>query len=178
MKSALEIRAEWLASLRSTEPTDRARAEAALRELYIASELPAPGHFFRCDSPYAALWAMALLTAEYDALWRRIVEAVARYKRERELMERIRTTMCQSAALPDLKSLAEAAGKPMALFLMHQSQQQLRKMICTAVTIERLELYEKLLPHQGDGSASVPNFLLLSSASSDQRRVMRAVCGA
>jgi hypothetical protein len=142
MKSALETRAEWLVILRSTEPADRARAEAALRELYVASELPAPGHFFWCDSPYSALWAMALVTAEYDPLWKRIVEAMSRYKRERELMERRRTAMCKSAALRDWKSLADAAGKPMALFLTHQSQQrgQPLKMIQSAVTLARIGL--------------------------------------
>ena len=132
MKSAPETRAQWLASLLSIEPADRAQAEAALRELYIASELPAPDRFFWFDSPYAALWAMALLTAAHDAVWQRIVEAVARYKRQRELMERMRTAMCQSATLPGWKSLVAAAGKPMALFLLRFVIRSLSTILRTA----------------------------------------------
>jgi hypothetical protein len=132
MKSAPEIPAEWLARLLSIERADRTQTEAALRELYSASELPAPDRFFWFDSPYAALWAMALLTAEHDALWQRIVEAMGRYKRQRELMERMRTAMCQSAALPDWKSLVATAGKPMALFLLRFAIQSLSTILRTA----------------------------------------------
>ena len=143
MKTAAEIRAEWLAQLLSTAPIDRARAEAALRDLYQASDLAPPSHFFWFDSPYNALWAMGLLMAGHDAIWQRIVDAMSRYKRERELIERLRVTLCQAAAQPDWQSLLAAAGQPMAMQLAyraHQTGQQF-KMIQNSLTMARITLY-------------------------------------
>jgi hypothetical protein len=56
-----------------------------VRELYVASELSSPQHIFWFDSPFAALWAMALLTAAHDSLWRGIVDAMGRNKRQRDV---------------------------------------------------------------------------------------------
>ena len=113
MPNTLETRADWLAALLSTEPADRPRTESTLRELYAASGVAIPEHFFWFDSPHAALWAVALLSEAHDFLWRRIVDAVSRTKRDREFIDRIRVAMCQNAAQPDWKSLAIMAGEPM-----------------------------------------------------------------
>jgi hypothetical protein len=51
MKTAPEIRAEWLGHLLSTAPIDRPQAEASLRDLYLAADLPPPDRFFWFDSP-------------------------------------------------------------------------------------------------------------------------------
>jgi hypothetical protein len=51
MRSVLETRSDWLANLLSTEPADRPRAEAALRDLYVASGFPPPVHFFGSIRP-------------------------------------------------------------------------------------------------------------------------------
>jgi len=143
MKTAPEIRAEWLAQLLSTASVDRPHAEASLRDLYLAADLPPPSHFFWFDSPYSALWAMGLLMAAHDPLWQRILDAMGRYKRERELIERLRITMCQDAALTDWPSLVVAAGQPMAMQLAYRAHQagESLKMIQHSLTLARLELY-------------------------------------
>ena len=66
MKSTSEIRAAWLAQLHSTAPTDRPRAEAAVRALYAAARFPEPRHFFWFESPCAAAWPVTVLVAEGD----------------------------------------------------------------------------------------------------------------
>lgn len=143
MKTAAEIRAEWLAQLLSTAPIERAEAETTVRDLYIASDLAPPSHVFWFDSPYSALWAMGLLMAGNDALWQRIVDAMNRYKRERELIERVRVALCQAAAQPEWQSLIAAAGPPMAMQLAYQAHQSGKpfKMIQNSLTIARITLY-------------------------------------
>ena len=151
MRSTLDNRADWLAALLSTEAADRGKAESTLREFYAASNLPAPEHFFWFDSPRAALWAVALLSEAHDFLWRRFVDAVSRTKRDREFLDRIRVTMCQSAGLPDWNSLALAAGEPMTMGRMVQSGNvamaapaQSSKTLHRSVLTARLQLYENV----------------------------------
>ncbi len=143
MQTAPEIRAEWLALLLSTAPIDRPQAETTLRDLYLASDLPPPGHFFWFDSPYSALCAMGLLMAAHDDLWQRIVDAMGRYKRERELIEHLRIRMCHDAAQPNWHSVVALAGKPMAMQLAYRAHQagQPLKMIQNSLTMARISLY-------------------------------------
>src|SRR5216683_8430653 len=151
MRNTLETRADWLAQLLSTEPPDRGQAEAALGELYAASGLPIPEHFFWFDSPHAALRAVALLSEPHDFLWKRFIEAVSRTKRDREFIDRLRVAMCQSAGQLDWKSLVIAAGEPMTGSKMVQSGKvalaapaQSARTIDLAVTMARLQLYENV----------------------------------
>jgi hypothetical protein len=136
----LQRRAEWLSRLLSTVPIQRTQAEAAVREVYLACDLLPPKCFLWFDSVYAALWAMALLSAGHDTLWQQIVQAMSLYKRERETIERLRITMCESANQPDWKSLASAAGKPMAL-MMQQARKlpQPHKIIQTSLLLRALD---------------------------------------
>jgi hypothetical protein len=60
MKSLSELRSEWLEHLLSTASADRPRAEAAVRRLYKAADLPEPRHFLWFDSPFSASWVVAL----------------------------------------------------------------------------------------------------------------------
>src|SRR5690242_18916753 len=130
MSNAAQVRAEWLSRLLSTAPVERPEAEAAVREVYLACDLPPPRCFLWFDSPYLALWAMALLSAGHDALWQQIVQAMSRYKREREMIERLQVTMCRSAYQSDWKLLLAAAGKPMALMMQQGRRlQQPQKII-------------------------------------------------
>jgi hypothetical protein len=145
MTNAAQIRAEWLSRLLSTASVDRAETEAAVREVYLACDLSPPQCFLWFDSPYAALWAMALLSAGHDALWQNIVQAMSRYKREREMIERLQVTMCKSINQPDWKSLIAAAGKPMSLIMQQARRvQQPQKIIQTSLLLARIELYESV----------------------------------
>src|SRR5260370_19287919 len=110
MEPADEIRAEWLASLLSTEPADRPRTESALRDLYALADLAPPEHFFWFDSPFWAAWAVGLLSEPYDFIWQRIIADVSRPKRERAHIDRVRASLCDSAGQPDWKTLLATAG--------------------------------------------------------------------
>jgi hypothetical protein len=94
-----EIRSSWLSSLLSTEPADRRRAEAALRNLYAAARPQAlvPAHIFWCDSPFAAAMAIAVLEAAHGDLTRSLVDSIAREKWGREIVERTRAALCERA---------------------------------------------------------------------------------
>ena len=69
MKSAADIRAEWVAHLLSTAPSDRPRAEDAARRLYAAAGFQEPQHFLWFESPRAASWVVALIAARHHSLW-------------------------------------------------------------------------------------------------------------
>ena len=112
MRTADEIRAEWLAALLSTEPADRPRAESALRDLYALADLAPPEHFFWFDSSFWAAWAIGLLSEPHDFIWQRIIADVSRRKREREYIDRVRASLCESAGQPDWKTLLATAGGP------------------------------------------------------------------
>jgi hypothetical protein len=145
MTNAAQVRAEWLSRLLSTAPVERTQAQAAVREVYLACDLRPPRCFLWFDSPYGALWAMALLSAGHDALWHQIVQAMSRYKREREMIERLQIAMCKTANQPDWKSLVAAAGKTMGLMMQQARRlQQPHKIIQTALLLARIELYENV----------------------------------
>ena len=146
MRTAIEIRAAWLADLLSTTPADRPRAESALRDLYTAAGFAPPEHFFWFESPFAAAWAVALLNEPHDFLWQRMLEAVGRNKREREYIDGARAALCRSAALSDWKSLLAAAGEPIAANRMRPPGTPAKpvKLIQTWVTMARLQLYENV----------------------------------
>jgi len=113
MRTALEIRAAWLADLLSTALADRPRAESALRDF-----TPHPAshrrNIFWFDSPFMVSWAVALLNEPHDFLWQRMLEAVGRNKRQREHIDGVRAAPCRSAAVSDWKSLLAAAGEQLA----------------------------------------------------------------
>jgi hypothetical protein len=110
MRTADEIRADWLACLLSAEPAGRPQAESALRELYSSAGLTPPEHVFWLDSPFAAAWTVGLLSEPHDFLWQRIIADLGRRKREREYMDHVRATLCKSTGQRDWKTLVAAAG--------------------------------------------------------------------
>ena len=70
-----EIQSRWLKHLLSTEPSDRPRAETALRAWYREIlKRPSPNHFFWFDSPARAGWAVKLLESAREDLWRAFAE--------------------------------------------------------------------------------------------------------
>lgn len=63
MKTLEVVREKWLAAGLSTEPADRPRAEAGIRQAYRAANLPEPKIILWCDSPWAAVVCWANLPA-------------------------------------------------------------------------------------------------------------------
>src|SRR4026207_2350147 len=90
-----EIRAVWLSQLQSTSPADRARAEAAGRQLYGAGRLPEPRFVLWFDSPCAASWPVALLSAEGNRVWAPLLAPSALTPEDRSRLERTRTELGQ-----------------------------------------------------------------------------------
>jgi hypothetical protein len=64
-----EVRAEWLKSGLSTEPTDRNKAEAAMSEAYASAGLKAPQINIWLQSPWAGNTAMKLLQHDVEWSW-------------------------------------------------------------------------------------------------------------
>jgi hypothetical protein len=77
MKAAAEIRNRWLARLFSTEPADRLRAEAAVRELYLAAGFDPPRYLLWFDTPFDACWAAVLLIEGDRPAWRQMLAKAA-----------------------------------------------------------------------------------------------------
>jgi len=103
------IRASWLSHLISSEPADRPQAESALRDLYDAAGLPAPGYFFWLDSPFKATLAMMLLGAPNDYLFGQMVAALDRKKRDRQELDEVRGQLCRAASQPNWAALSRSS---------------------------------------------------------------------
>ena len=116
MKSLAELRREWLEQLLSTAPADRPRAEAAVRRLYAAAELPEPRHVLWFDSPCSASWVIALLVAPYNQLWsQRLSTGLSR--NDREQLDRARSSLGDGLGIADPKAALAAAGGPLGQHL-------------------------------------------------------------
>ncbi len=116
MKSLSEIRSEWLEQLLSTSPADRPRAEAAVRRLYKAADLPEPPHFLWFDSPFSASWTVALLVAPHHQLWsQKLSSGLSR--NDREQLDRTRSALSTELGVADPKAMFAAAGGPLGQHL-------------------------------------------------------------
>jgi len=116
MPSVSELRAKWLEQLLSTAPADRARAEAAVRRLYQAADLPEPRHFLWFDSPFSASWLVALLIAPYHQLWSQKL-STGLSRNDREQLDRARSALGAALGLADPKAALAAAGGPLGQHL-------------------------------------------------------------
>ena len=94
MAITAETRATWLSLLFSTEPADRPRAEAGVRDLYASCGLPGPRYFLWFDSPFNAAWTVAMLLAKHDDPWARIVGDASRFPAQRQRMEAVQADIC------------------------------------------------------------------------------------
>jgi len=107
-----ENQSKWLKYLFSTEPSDRPRAEAALRAFYPAVICsPAPSYVFWFESPARAAWALHLLASSSDEMYGRFVETKARDSEGRLFLEGLRAELSDKAGL-DWNELAKIAGRP------------------------------------------------------------------
>jgi uncharacterized protein DUF6745 len=111
-----EIESRWLKHLLSTEPSDRPRAEDALRAWYPEIlKRPSPEHFFWFDSPERAGWAVKLLESAREKLWQAFVEQKSSHREGRLFLEGLRSELCDKAGL-EWDQLTQAAGR-------HRTQQ-------------------------------------------------------
>jgi hypothetical protein len=122
-----ETQSRWLKHLLSTEPSDRPRAEAALRVWYpVILKRPSPEYFFWFDSPERAGWAVKLLESARENLWLASVEQKSSRREGRLLLEGLRAELCDKAGL-EWDQLTQVAGT-------HRTQQ-------TSFNLERIALY-------------------------------------
>ncbi len=122
-----EIQSAWVKHLLSTEPSDRPRAEAALRAWYpVILKRPSPEYFFWFDSPERAGWAVKLLESAQERLWQAFVEEKSCRREGRLLIESLRAELCEKSGL-EWDQLTKIAG-------MHRTQQ-------TSFTAERMAIY-------------------------------------
>jgi hypothetical protein len=110
MKSASEIRAAWLAQLHSTAPTNRPRAEAAMRTLYAAAGFPEPRHLFWFESPCAASWPVTVLVAEGDRALTPLLAPSALSTDDKGRPERTRAEVATLLGVSDWKAAVAAVG--------------------------------------------------------------------
>jgi hypothetical protein len=107
-----EIRAKWMAQLFSTDPSDRPRAEAAVRRLYTASGFGEPKHLLWYDSPCAASWPVAALVAEGNPVWMPLLSPGALSRDDKERLDQARTNLARLLGVGGWKEAVAAAGRP------------------------------------------------------------------
>ena len=117
MKSAAEIRAEWLPHLLSTNPADRPRAESAVRRFYTAAGFAEPRHVLWFDSPADASWAVAVLIAPHHQLWSQRLAPSSLSRDDRPRVDRARSALGTALGLADWNAVLAAVGGPMGMHL-------------------------------------------------------------
>ena len=117
MSSSPDLRARWLAQLLSTEPANRARAEAAVRDLYKAAGFKEPHHFFWFDSPFAASWIVAVLIAPHHHLWAQKLSASSLSRDDRQSVERATTIVRERLDVDDWNAALKDIGAPLGASL-------------------------------------------------------------
>ena len=116
LTSSSGLRSKWLEQLLSTTPSDRPRAEAAVRRLYSAAGLREPHHVVWFESPFGASWLVALLIAPYHQLWSQRLSSGAS-RSDREQLDRARSALGSALGLADPKAALAAAGAPLGQHL-------------------------------------------------------------
>ena len=114
MKSNSEIRAAWLAQLLSTAASDRPRAEAGVRRLYSAIGFFEPRHFLWFESSFEASWAVALLIAPHNQLWRDKFSS----REDKKTAEQARANLSERLGIADWNQVLAAIGRPRGGTLM------------------------------------------------------------
>ena len=113
MSSELEVRARWLAQLLSTAPADRLRAEQAIRRLYAAAGYSEPKHVLWFDSPFAASWAVGVLSEAYDASWAQLFRAHAQTRDVKQKADDTRSSLGARLGIAGWEQVRAAVGAPL-----------------------------------------------------------------
>src|SRR5687767_2729947 len=110
-------RQRWLTRLFSTEPADRPRAEAAVRDLYTSAGLRAPHHLVWFDSPFAASWALAVLLESQHSSWRDLIGAARKSRDSRPSIEAAEAALCRMCGAATLADVRSQMGVPLGIFV-------------------------------------------------------------
>ena len=129
----------WLARLLSTEPADRARAEAAVCDLYVSAGFGRPRHVWWFDSPFEAAWAVALLIEPHHHAWRPLIEAERRSQRGRTAIESAEAAICRLCGVDSIVAARTAMGLPLSSSLQFPPQPE--AMILPKLIASRMALY-------------------------------------
>jgi hypothetical protein len=140
MPSSESTRRRWRAYLLSTEPADRPRAEAVIRDLYVAAGLDAPRYFCWFDSPAAACWAVAVLIESRQAHWADILAAARRSAGDRERIAGARQALCACCSQPGWELVVATIGSPLGMRMQYPPQLP-AGLIQPAIISARIELY-------------------------------------
>jgi hypothetical protein len=153
MKAAEETRSRWLAHLFSSEPADRPRADAAVRELYIAAGLEPPRHLLWFDTPFDACWAVALLIEGDRPLWQQMLAKAALLESNRQTIDRIRASLVEQMAQSNWPAVVAAAGPAMGERWAKPNQPPISgsKSVQAEITAARVRLY-------GDATPPTPRY--------------------
>ena len=136
MKSATEVRSEWLAQVLSTAAADRPRAEAAVRQLYAAAGFAEPRHLIWFDSPCAASWPIALLASPYDFTWKDAFGS-GLSKDDRTRADKARSALGAHLGLGDWAAVQAAVGAPRTMSMQYPPVPS--RILSTNVNMARFE---------------------------------------
>jgi hypothetical protein len=130
-------RARWLTQLKSTEPADRARAEAGVRRMAAAAGFTEPQHFLWFDSPRAASWALAVVVAR-GYPWTSILAPSALTRDDRDQFDQARSTLGSALGTDDDRRIVAAFGASRVSSLVFPPDP--RNLFSGALLNERYEL--------------------------------------
>jgi len=133
------IREEWFRRLLSTEPADRAIAEAAVRDLYAATGFAPPQHCCWFESPLAASWAVALLIEAQHPVIGQLLKTARRTSGEREHLASAESALLRGFGLQDLSVLRDSAGPSVGVRL--QFMPVAGKFLWTGMLSARMSVY-------------------------------------
>src|SRR5688500_7144590 len=143
MKSAGEVRSEWLAQVMSTVPADRPRAEGAVRRLYVAAGFAEPKHMIWFDSPCAASWPIALLVESHDFTWKATFTS-GLSKDDRARADKARAALGGRLGWKNWAAAQTAVGAPRTMSLQYPPVPS--RILSTHVNMARFEGVEDISP--------------------------------
>jgi hypothetical protein len=127
----------------STEPSDREKAQTAVRKIYLEAGLDAPQHFLWFDSPQTIRSALISLLSPHDPTYIYAWARGAKFKIQPPAAG-IRDQICAMLAALNWEAAAAAIGKPIGHF--RGDHNHLNQEISELVSILRRDLYSALSP--------------------------------
>jgi hypothetical protein len=128
-----------LTQLKSTEPADRARAEAGARRMAGAAGFKEPERFRWFDSPQAASWALAVVVAR-GYPWTSILAPSALTSDERTRLDQARSALGSVLGTTDDQRIMAAFGASRVSSLVFPADP--RTLFSGALLNERFDLYD------------------------------------
>lgn len=102
---------KWHDQLLRTDPIDHGAAEAAVRSVYRAAEIPEPEHFLWCSSPVEAVWAYLVLVGKTEGYSHAVYQDVERSKNGKDKLSSARATIAERLGIGE-RDVEGYFGKP------------------------------------------------------------------